>query len=56
MLVISMGSLSERLRSLGLTSNAEARCCTLLGPRSLPVVVAQPDNRLKTEPFCVGVI
>jgi len=28
----------------------------ILGPSSLPVVVAQPDKRLQTGPFCIGVI
>jgi len=25
-----------------------------LGPNSLPAVVAQPDKRLQTGPFCIG--
>jgi len=29
---------------------------TILRPSILPIVVAQLDKRLQTEPFCVGVV
>jgi len=53
----------ERLRNLDSTPDAVARRVSLkntpnaiLWPNSLAVVVAQPDKRLQTGPFCVGVV
>jgi len=53
----------ERLRNLGSTPDAVARRKSLkktpnaiLGPSSLAVVLAQPDTRQQTGPFCVRVV
>jgi len=53
----------ERLRNLGLTFDAVSRRCvrkkvtnSIFGLSSQPVVVTQPNKRLQTETFCVGVV
>jgi len=54
---------NQNLRNLGSTPDAETRRVSLkktpnaiLGPSGLPAMMAEPDKRLQTGPFCVGVV
>jgi len=43
-------------RKLGFNTPLSKTSNAILGPSTLPAVVAQPDKRLQTGSFCVGVV